>query len=150
MTGENTKKINALLSPTEGEVASGENSRIKEGDQGAGSTQKALQKKKRGRPPGAKNKDTIFKELMTGEFQSLATQEVKKVFGVLFEKAKEGDMTAIKMIMDRVVPASKAIDLEKATSGGITVHISVGSLEDSPLVAGEIIEDAEFEEVKDA
>ena len=101
-----------------------------------------------GRPKGAKNKDTLFKELMTGEFQDTARDKVKKTFEVLFEKAHEGDMKAIKLIMDRIVPVTKAVDLADMEKKGLTINISVGSMEES-MVAGEIIEEAEWEEEED-
>ena len=88
-----------------------------------------LKKRGRDRPPGSKNKDTIFKELMNEDFQSLATQEVKKVFQVLFDKAQEGEMQAIKLVLDRVVPVTKAVDLADMDRKGLTISINVGSME---------------------
>lgn len=106
--------------------------------------------KKRGRPPGAKNKNTIFKELMQDEFRTLATTEVPKVLGVLFEKAKEGDISAIKMVMDRIVPVHKATDSEALSkSGGLTVNVTIGDLEGPVQASGEVIEDAEYTVVED-
>jgi len=96
-----------------------------------------------GRPPGAKNKDTIFKELMTGNFQSRAIKDIEKVYSVLFEKAHNGDMKAIKLVLDRVVPVTKAVDANQI-KGGVTVSINVGSLEAAQAIT---IEDAEYEEV---
>jgi hypothetical protein len=142
MTDENSKEI-STLSPegTSEEVGQDITPEL------AGN--KPIQKRKRGRPPGSKNKDTIFKELMQQDFQALATTEVKKVFNVLFEKAQDGDIQAIKLVLDRVIPVTKAVDLADMEKRGLTVNISVGALEDSPLVTGEVIE-GDFEEVEDA
>ncbi len=96
-----------------------------------------------GRPPGSKNKDTLFKELMTGQFQSKAIEDIEKVYDVLFKKAHEGDLKAIKLVLDRVVPVSKAVDSE-SVKGGVSVSIHVGSMEEAQ---GITIEDAEFTEV---
>lgn len=104
--------------------------------------------RKRGRPPGAKNKDTLFKELMTGKFQEIARVNVEKTIEVLFEKAQEGDMKAIKLIMDRVVPVTKAVDLADMEKKGLTINISVGNMEEEQ-VPGEVIEDVVFSEVKE-
>jgi hypothetical protein len=110
---------------------------------------KAPVKKRPGRPPGAKNKTTLFRELMQGKFEQIAEKNIKKTFDVLFEKAHEGDMQAIKLVLDRVIPASKAVDPSEASKkGGLTLNISIGELEKTPLVTGEVIEDAEFEEVE--
>ena len=111
-----------------------------------------VQPKKRGRPPGAKNKDTLFKELMAGKFQDIAQINIEKTFEVLFEEAHDGNMAAIKMIMDRVVPATKAVDLDDLERKGLTIQISVGNLEDSVqggVPTAEVIEDAEYEEITD-
>ena len=103
-------------------------------------------KRKAGRPKGAKNKETLFKELMVGQFQDIAEQNIEKTFFVLFEKAHEGDMKAIKLILDRVIPASKSVDMSDMEKKGLTVNISVGSMEQA-TIEGEIIEDAVFNEV---
>ena len=138
--GENTKENKNLQQEGTGEGTDTNNLPEK-----AQST--AVAKPRRGRPPGAKNKDTLFKELMSGKFQDIAQQNIQKTFEVLFEKAHEGDMKAIKLIMDRVVPQSKAIDLDQAQKKGLSIHISVGSLEDK-VIAGEIV-DAEYEEMEE-
>ena len=83
---------------------------------------------------------------MTGQFQSKAIEDIEKVYHVLFKKAHEGDMKAIKMVLDRVVPVQKAAD-GTISKGGITVSISVGSMEEAQ--AAEIIEDAEYEVVEE-
>jgi len=115
-----------------------------------GETKKEISQRGPGRPPGSKNKTTLFKELMRSDFQDIAEQNIKKTFSVLFEKAHEGDMQAIKLIMDRVVPASKAIDMDElGKKGGLVINVNIGELEDSPLVTGEVIEDAEYTEVDD-
>lgn len=103
-------------------------------------------KRGRGRPPGSKNKETLFKELMQGHFQDIAVQNVERTIQVLFEKAQEGDMKAIKLVLDRVVPVSKAVDLADMEKKGLTINISVGSMEEA---AAELIEDAVFSEVEE-
>ena len=102
--------------------------------------------KGRGRPPGAKNKDTLFKELMTGKFQDIAAENVQKTLEVLFAKAHEGDMKAIKLVLDRVVPVTKAVDLADMEKKGLVVNISVGTMgkPDDDLV------DVEYVEIDDA
>ena len=100
---------------------------------------------RRGRPPGAKNKDTLFKELMTGNFQSKAISDIEKVYEVLFKRAHEGDMKAIKMVLDRVVPVTKAVDADQI-KGGVSISINVGSLEAAQAITVEEMEDGEWEE----
>jgi len=126
--GENTKEFNRISPSPKKEV------------------EVAKSKPLMGRPKGSKNKDTLFKELMTGQFQDIAVINVEKTIAVLFEKAHGGDMKAIKLIMDRVVPVTKAVDLADMEKKGLTINISVGSMEEAQA-EGEIIEDADFEEV---
>jgi hypothetical protein len=98
-----------------------------------------------GRPPGAKNKATLFKELMTGRFESKAIADIEKVYEVLFAEAHGGNMKAIKMVLDRVVPVTKAVDMD-SVKGGISVQVFVGSMEEAQNA--EVVEDAEFTEVE--
>ena len=83
---------------------------------------------KGGRPKGSKNKDTLFKELMTSDFQQVAKKDIVKVYRILFDKAQKGDMKAIKLILDRVVPVTKAVDLEQLEKGGLQININVGEM----------------------
>ena len=106
--------------------------------------QEGLVVKPRGRPPGSKNKETLFKEMMSDKFQVKATTEVSKVLDVLFKKAQGGDMKAIKMVLDRIVPTTRSVDLEQMEKGGLSINISVGSLEQ---LHKEDIEDADYTEV---
>ena len=55
-------------------------------------------------------------------------------------------MTAAKLLMDRVIPVQKSIDLEDIEKGkGLTISINVGSLEKN----GNLPVEAEFTEVND-
>jgi len=102
----------------------------------------------KGRLPGVKNKSTLFKEAMKEGFEKLLEKESKKVFIAVVEKAKEGDMTAAKMILDRVVPVTKAVDINASdvkAGMGITINIDqlVASTRD-PETLDQDIEDAEI------
>lgn len=98
---------------------------------------KAPVKKKRGanlkgRPKGVLNKTTLFKQVMQQGFEEALQKDFHKVLRTVVDKAIDGDMTAAKMLLDRVVPTSKAIDLDDlAKSKGLTISINVGSLEES-------------------
>lgn len=100
----------------------------------------------KGRPKGVKNKTTIFKEAMRGQFEELLMQKGQKVFEIVAQRAIEGDMKAAKLLLDRILPVSKAIDLDQLEkSKGLTISVNIGSLEDQtkPIDAEvvEIIED---------
>ena len=70
------------------------------------SRQKSNKNLSPGRPKGAKNKTTLFKEAMKGHFEELLEREGEKVFLACVQKAKEGDTTAMKLIMDRIIPVA--------------------------------------------
>jgi len=99
-----------------------------------------------GRPKGVKNKTTIFKEAMQQGFENLLQKEGKKVFEAVVAKAKDGDMQAAKLILDRILPTAKAIDLEDlGRSKGIQINISVGKVEGKSITLdSDNIQDAEI------
>lgn len=104
-----------------------------------------------GRPKGAKNKTTLFKEAMKEGFEAKLMKEGYAVFDAVVNKAKEGDMTAAKMILDRVVPVTKAIDVNALDSNsvkGITINIEKLVAETGNPEKVEI-QDADYEEVLD-
>jgi hypothetical protein len=94
-----------------------------------------------GRPPGARNKATIIAEaLLHGEAEALMR--------VAIERAKAGDMTALRMCLDRLAPAGRhrtiefelpplrtAADAAEALAD-ITAGVAMGEL--APANAGEL------------
>lgn len=88
----------------------------------------------KGRLPGVKNKSTLFKEAMQKKFEVKMNKNFQRILEVLADKAEEGDMAAIKMIMDRVIPQSKSVDMgDMAAKKGLSINISVGSVEKDPV-----------------
>jgi hypothetical protein len=94
-----------------------------------------------GRTPGSRNKATIIAEtLLQGEIEELTR--------VAIERAKAGDMAALRMCLDRAAPPSKcrpiAVELPPLTSAAdaasalaaITAAVAVGEL--TPAEAGEL------------
>jgi hypothetical protein len=94
-----------------------------------------------GRPPGARNKATIIAEtLLQGEIEELTR--------VAIERAKAGDMAALRMCLDRAAPPSKrrpiAVELPPLTSAAdaasalaaITAAVATGEL--TPAEGGEL------------
>jgi hypothetical protein len=67
---------------------------------GGGRFQKGMSGNKAGRPPGSRNRSTLFVEsLLEGEAETLTRK--------LIERAKEGDMTAMRLCMERLMPVRK-------------------------------------------
>jgi hypothetical protein len=94
-----------------------------------------------GRPPGARNKATIIAE-------TLLQGEIAELTRVAIERAKAGDMAALRMCLDRAAPPSKrrpiAVELPPLTSAAdaalalaaITAAVAAGEL--TPAEAGEL------------
>jgi len=86
-----------------------------------------------GRPPGARNKTTLaIESLLDGEAEELTRKVISK--------AKEGDMTALKLVLDRLAPIRKGrpveIDLPQVTNASdlakagaqVTQHLANGDI----------------------
>ena len=56
-----------------------------------------------GRPTGSKNKGTQFRELLEDDLPALAS--------VLRTKALEGDMNAMRLLLERLVPKVQVVDM---------------------------------------
>jgi len=84
-----------------------------------------------GRPKGTPNKKTakakIFREQMANHFEKVMEEDFKYVLKNTVEKALDGDMIATKMLVDRVIPVGKAIDLND-NKGTPKISINIGSL----------------------
>lgn len=93
-----------------------------------------------GRPPGAKNKTTLFKEAMRDGFEEKLMTDGKKVFDACVAKAIEGDTTAMKIIMDRIIPVADVTG--NNGSGKTSVVINVQGMETNiDVIDGEVVED---------
>ena len=119
-----------------------------------------------GRPKGAKNKTTLFKEVMKNGFEEEMQKEFFAVMRAVIHKAKgppsrdkdgellrgedgevlylDGDSSAQKMLFDRAVPVTKAVDINASDigkTGGVTIHIEKLVADTGRI--GETIEDGE-------
>src|ERR1700730_10361732 len=94
-----------------------------------------------GRPPGARNKATIIAEmLLQGEAETMTR--------LVIERAKAGDMTALRLCLDRLAPPSKHRTIEfelpplasaadaASALAAITAAVAAGEL--TPQEAGEL------------
>lgn len=110
-------------------------------------TKKPVGHNLKGRPKGAKNKTTLFKEVMREGFEKKLVADFDKVIQVVIDKAVKGDMSAAKMLMDRIVPVSKAVDLDSLKDKGVSISISIGKMDDDPYGEKSKAIEAKFTEV---
>lgn len=100
-----------------------------------------------GKPKGAKNKMTIFKEAMIQGAEETFVKNIEKITEVVCAKAAEGDLTAAKMVLDRLIPIRKAVDINHGPVKDVGVNIVIQSLEDKLQVKAEDIVEADYTEV---
>ena len=98
-----------------------------------------------GRAKGSKNKLTTLQNELIDQFAGEMNKDFKAVIRRIIKEAKGGDMTAARLLMDRAIPARKAVEHYGAQdAGGIVINIKgledVGISEEQPV-------EAEFKEV---
>ena len=107
---------------------------------------KALQGLNRsGREKGSKNKSTLLREALKNDFEVELQKDFLQVVRAVIDKAKDGDMTAAKLLFDRALPI---IDNKKQTvplgEGGLVINIErLVTQNPSQLIEGDI-EEAEI------
>ncbi len=81
----------------------------------------------KGRPKGSKNR---MKALAEGLIGTNASKIVKKVISM----ALDGNEACLKMCMDRIIPAQRAIDIDKTERKEQTINITVEAMKDIPYL----------------
>jgi hypothetical protein len=105
-----------------------------------------------GRPLGSKNKLTLVQEAIRQESEHLLIKHLPDVIKVVIDQAKQGNMVAAKMLLDRAIPPKRAIELTGKDGKEFSVKIVIDKLITHEAVAealNEDIEDAEYEEVQE-
>ena len=94
-----------------------------------------------GRPKGSKNKKTLLREELFShclkEAGIIIVSELKPLLKALVRKSKEGDVSAAKVLLDRCIPARKAIDKTETTSN--TWEFRVAAVAPEKVIEGEAI-----------
>ena len=88
-----------------------------------------VRKKPPGRKPGSKNYATLVKETeqkrILAKCGGLLLYELEEVLKAVVDKAKKGDMSAAKLILDRAVPAQRSIDATALRQGAMSININI-------------------------
>ena len=101
-----------------------------------------------GRKKGSKNKSTLLKEALRGDFDKMLTQKAAQIFNVVADQALDGCRQSQKMILDRVVPTVHAESDKDKNPFANGINITIGSFEQSKSVkVSPDIVDAEYEEI---
>jgi DNA-binding protein len=99
----------------------------------------------RGRPKGAKSKSTVLREACEQGFEQKLRKDFKKVLDSVVDAAVKGDMKAAKMIMDRVIPVQRAVDMNEMVDKNFGITISIENMETKHITVS--AEEGDYEEV---
>lgn len=99
-----------------------------------------------GKKPGTKNKLTIYREAVLMKQEKKMLQEFPEIIGVLMQKAKDGDMTAMKLYLERVM-AAKRVAEENEEKGSQQINIVIQGAKAS-TVMGRVVK-KEFDQIPD-
>ena len=80
----------------------------------------------KGRPKGKKNTRTEMQNKLIDSFADEMEKDFMAVVRSIVRKAKDGDMTAAKLLMDRAIPARKSVEHlgVQDSAQGITINIA--------------------------
>lgn len=98
-----------------------------------------------GRPVGSKNKIVALKQgLELAIRENLSASEVKQIVKAMVYEAQNGNVSAAKLILDKVMSNATAGEDVDTGTGGITISIKNLTFDQAPkLVEGEIIDQNE-------
>lgn len=108
----------------------------------------------KGRIKGSKNKLTLLREAVLTKTEYKILDELPKIIAVVCKKAEEGDLTAAKLILERIIPVRKMSDGEgEGNKGPPTINIVIEGSDNGRKVTIKAeqppIEDAQYSEVDD-
>ncbi len=95
--------------------------------------------KKVGRPKGAKNRIAAPRKKIKNVARSLIEDRSPQIIKKIISLGLAGDVQCLKMLMDRIVPQHKSVDM-KATKTDYAISINVGSLEQLPPEMVDVID----------
>lgn len=104
--------------------------------------QKGVAANPAGKPKGRKNNLTIYREAVLMKQEKKMLQNFPEIIDVLMDRAKAGDMTAMKLYLDRIMAAKKVAE-EQEEKGNKQINIVIQGAK-AAKVYGKTIE-AEFE-----
>jgi hypothetical protein len=102
-----------------------------------------------GRKPGSKNKLTLLREAVLNKQEEVILSELPKIVAVVCKKAAEGDLTAAKLILERIIPVRKQSDDVSGPNGPPTINIVVEGTTTKVEVTQPTIVEADFHEVEE-
>ena len=101
-----------------------------------------------GRPKGAKNRVTLMKVALELDLRTRLKHDAQEILDKAISMAKSGDQAMIKLLIDKMIPTSKAIDDEPTKE---RVQVVISQLPSRDVVINghsskELIEEGEYSE----
>jgi hypothetical protein len=82
--------------------------------------------------------------------EEMILNELPKIVEVVCRKAAEGDLTAAKLILERIIPVKKQSDGTEAAKGPPVITINIEGAEPRSIqIATPVIVDGDFDEVEE-
>jgi hypothetical protein len=102
-----------------------------------------------GRKPGSKNKLSLLREAVLNKQEEVILTELPKIVAVVCRKAQEGDLTAAKLILERIIPVRKQSGDEANVEKKPTINIVIegSSQTHSIKIEQPVILDSTYEEL---
>jgi len=93
-----------------------------------------------GRPKGSKNKITLMKLALEGELRAQLKHDAQEILKVAINAAKSGDTAMLKLLIDKMIPTSRAMEDEAPTQDKINIAITRLPPEEKLIVNNKVIE----------
>lgn len=94
-----------------------------------------------------KRTKTLYKEYMLAKSEKTFLKHLPKIAEEACRKALEGDISAMKLVLDRLVPVQKPTDGSKEASGNKAINIIING--SATIKAEESPVEGEFKEIDD-
>lgn len=76
-----------------------------------------------GRPKGSKNKITLMKLALEGELRTQLKKDAVDILDMAIKLAKSGDTAMLKLLIDKMIPTSKAMEDDSPVKEKINIAI---------------------------
>lgn len=88
-----------------------------------GSFVKGVSGNPNGRPKGSRNKITLMKLALEGDLRTQMKPHMAEILAKAIEKAKDGDIAMIKLLLDKTLPTTKASEDEAPSKEKVQIFI---------------------------
>ncbi len=97
-----------------------------------------------GRPKGSKNRIVAMKQdLELAIRENITSGEVRKIVNAMIAEAQDGNVSAAKLILDKVMSNAKVDEDITESQGGISINIKNLTVDSIKEVEGEVIDNDE-------